>query len=64
MSGLQKILKEYGTVKVKGNDGTVVVWMWDYENDVPRRKSEMTAKELRANRVLMKQYKKKKEEGC
>lgn len=64
MSGWQKILKEYGTVKMKAKDGTVTVWVWDYANDVPKLRAEMTAKEVRANNALRKQYKKKKEEKC
>lgn len=46
MTGLQKILKLHGEVKVKGQNGETVVWVWDYMNDKPRKKSEMTKQEI------------------
>jgi major membrane immunogen (membrane-anchored lipoprotein) len=49
MSGLQKILKIYGQIKVKGNDGKEVLWVWDYAKDEPRIKSEMTKDEFAAS---------------
>jgi len=33
---------------VKSADGTKVVWVWDYANDKPRLKSEMTKEEIKA----------------
>lgn len=34
---------------VQGADGTKVVWVWDYANDKPRLKSEMTKEEIMAS---------------
>lgn len=42
MAGLQRVLKQYGTMNVGG-----VIWVWDYANDRPRIKSEMTAEEIK-----------------
>jgi major membrane immunogen (membrane-anchored lipoprotein) len=49
MTGLQKILKQVGSMIVTGEDGKNVVWLWDYANDKPRLKSEMTKKEIKAS---------------
>lgn len=49
MAGLQKILKMYGSIKATDTNGKTVVWIWDYVNDQPRLKSEMTKQELAAN---------------
>lgn len=46
MGGLSKVLKIYGSMKVKGNDGKEVTWLWDYKNDKARLKSEMTKDEI------------------
>lgn len=46
MSGLAKICKLYGSLKVKQN-GKTVVWLYDYVNDKPRLKSEMTEQEIK-----------------
>jgi hypothetical protein len=48
MTGLQKILKAYGDAKVTSG-GKTVVWTWDYVNDKPRIKSEMTKEEIMAS---------------
>jgi len=40
MTGLQKILKRHGKMKVGD-----VLWQWDYATDQPRRASEMTLAE-------------------
>lgn len=50
-TGLQKILKIHGEIHVGD-----IVWVWDYKNDCPRKKSEMTKAEYRATR---KQHKEK-----
>lgn len=54
MSGLQNLCKLYGKMKV-GN----VLWVWDYVNDKPRKKSEMTKAELAASDAA--KYKQKTE---
>jgi hypothetical protein len=46
MSGLQKILKMYGQTTVVDSSGKKVVWVWDYANNKPRIKLEMTKEEL------------------
>jgi len=45
--GLQNILKIYGEMIVRGQDGREVVWVWDYKNNKPRIKSEMTKEEIK-----------------
>jgi hypothetical protein len=47
MTGLQKVLKTYGEMKVNG-----VLWVWDYVNGKPRIKSEMTKEEFVASEKL------------
>ena len=44
MGGLSKICKIHGSMKVNG-----VVWLWDYVNDKPRLKTEMTKNEILAS---------------
>lgn len=44
MTGLQKILKRHGKMKVGD-----VLWQWDYATDQPRIASEMTPAEKRAS---------------
>lgn len=46
MAGLAQICKTYGTMEVVGEDGKKVIWVWDYANDKPRLKSEMTKEEI------------------
>ena len=48
MTGLQKILKVFGEMEFS-SDGKKVVWVWDYANDKPRIKSEMTKDEITAS---------------
>jgi hypothetical protein len=43
--GLQMVLKIHG--EIHAGD---VVWVWDYKNDCPKKKSEMTKAEYRANK--------------
>lgn len=49
MRGLAKICKMYGSVRIKGNGGKEVVWVYDYANDKPRLKKEMTKEEFAAS---------------
>jgi hypothetical protein len=44
MGGLSRICKMYGSLNVNG-----VVWIYDYVNDKPRLKSEMTKEEIIAS---------------
>jgi hypothetical protein len=46
MSGLQRVLKLYGSMIVEGDDGKKAVWVWDYKNNKARLKSEMTKEEI------------------
>ena len=46
MAGLQKILKIYGEMKIKGEDGIEILWVWDYANNKPRIKCEMSKEEI------------------
>lgn len=49
MSGLQKLCKMYGSIEVQDANGKKVIWLWDYVNDKPRLKSEMTKEEIDAS---------------
>lgn len=49
MSGLAKICKIYGSIDVKDHYGNKVIWLYDYANDRPRLKSEMTKEEIAAS---------------
>jgi hypothetical protein len=51
MAGLAKILKTYGSIKVIQN-GKTVTWLYDYKNDKPRLKSEMTKQEIIESRNI------------
>lgn len=42
-NGLEQILKIHG--QIHAGD---VTWVWDYANDCPKKKSEMTKKEFAA----------------
>jgi len=46
MSGLQRICKHYGGMKVVDKDGNEVHWVWDYHLDKARIKDEMTQEEI------------------
>jgi|GEM_PF-2128383 len=41
MAGLARILKSFGSMKVTGNDGKTVNWVWDYARDEAVHESEM-----------------------
>lgn len=43
MNGLQKVLMIHG--EIEAGD---VVWVWDYEKMIPRKKSDMSRKEYAA----------------
>ena len=49
MGGLAKICKLYGSMEVSDNNGKKVTWLWDYVNDKPRLKTEMTKEEIMAS---------------
>ena len=49
MSGLEKICKMYGSMEVIDINGQKVTWLWDYANDKPRLKTEMTKEEIMAS---------------
>jgi len=44
MSGLDKICKKYGSIKVTDSAGKKAIWVWDYVNDVPMLKSKIIKK--------------------
>ena len=46
MSGLKKILKKFGEVKVTDQEGNTVTHVYDYAKNEPRLKSEMTKEEF------------------
>lgn len=49
MSGLAKLCKLYGSMEVQGKDGKKVTWLWDYVNDIPRLKTELSKEEIAAS---------------
>lgn len=46
MAGLAKLCKMFGSMKITDANGNKVTWVWDYANDKPRLKSEMTKEEI------------------
>jgi major membrane immunogen (membrane-anchored lipoprotein) len=46
MGGLARICKMYGSMEVSDANGKKITWLWDYKNDKPRLKSEMTKEEI------------------
>jgi major membrane immunogen (membrane-anchored lipoprotein) len=46
MGRLAKICKIYGEMEARGVNGKKVVWVYDYANNKPRIKSEMTKEEI------------------
>ncbi len=48
MGGLAKLCKMYGRIDVKV-DGDVRIWVWDYANDKPRLKEDMSEEEIMAS---------------
>ena len=49
MAGLAKICKMYGSIEVIDEHGKKLTWLWDYANDIPRLKTEMTKEEIMAS---------------
>lgn len=49
MAGLAMICKMYGSMEVTDASGKKVTWVWDYANDKPRLKTEMTKEEVQAS---------------
>jgi hypothetical protein len=49
MAGLARICKMYGSMEVSGTNGKKVTWVWDYVNDKPRIKKEMSKEEIMAS---------------
>lgn len=49
MAGLARILKMYGSMEFSDANGKKVTWLWDYVNDKPRLKTEMTKEEIMAS---------------
>lgn len=49
MAGLSIICKMYGSIEVSDANGKKVTWIWDYANDKPRLKTEMTKEEIMAS---------------
>jgi hypothetical protein len=49
MGGLARICKMYGSMELSDSNGNKVIWLWDYANDKPRLKSEMSKEEIKAN---------------
>ena len=49
--GFQRILKIYGEMKVTDSNGNSVTHVWDYANDKPQIKGEMTKEEIAERKV-------------
>lgn len=47
--GLARICKLYGSMEVIDAKENKVTWLWDYENDKARLKTEMTKEEITAS---------------
>ena len=52
MSGLARICRMYGSMEAVDANGKKVIWLWDYVNEKPRLKSEMTKEEIKASMGL------------
>jgi len=46
MAGLARLCKMYGSLEMSDENVGKVIWLWDYANDKPRLKSEMTKDEI------------------
>lgn len=46
MAGLAKICEIYGSIEVRDENGKKVTWLWDYANNKPRLKKEMSKQEM------------------
>lgn len=49
MGGLANLCKIYGQMDVTDSSGKKATWIYDYVNDKPRLKSEMTKEEIKAS---------------
>jgi len=49
MRGLARICKMYGSMEASDANGKKVIWLWDYVNDKPRLKTEMSKDEIMAS---------------
>ena len=49
MGGLARICKMYGSMEASDENGNKVIWLWDYVNDKPRIKTEMSKDEIMAS---------------
>jgi hypothetical protein len=49
MTGIQKICRMYGRMKLKGPNGEDEMWLWDYVNEKARPEKEMTKEEIAAS---------------
>ena len=49
MGGLARICKMYGSMEASDANGKKVIWLWDYVNDKPRLKTEMSKDEIMAS---------------
>jgi len=49
MGGLARICRMYGSMEVADANGKKVTWIWDYVNDKPRLKTEMSEIERTAS---------------
>jgi hypothetical protein len=47
MGGLAKLCKMYGQIDVTDANGNKVIWLWDYVNNKPRLKTDMTKEEIK-----------------
>ncbi|MGN6438522.1 MAG: hypothetical protein ACTHMM_18405 [Agriterribacter sp.] len=47
MGGIARICKLYGKMTTTDEKGNKIEWVWDYHNDKPRRKEEMTKEDFK-----------------
>jgi hypothetical protein len=46
MGSLLRLCKIYGSIEICDSSGKRVVWFWDYKQDKPRLRCEMTKEEI------------------
>lgn len=49
MGELANLCKSQGSVKVQDESGVEVVWVYDWANEIARRKDKMTEEEIEAS---------------
>ncbi len=49
MAGLKRVCKLYGSISIMDAKRKKTTWIWDYANDKPRLKTEMTKEEIKAS---------------